>query len=125
MDSERSAQGHAAAGHAPVGAASAEDWEGVAGGFAAIGAPVRLGIIRLLVRAGGDRLSVGEIGERLAIAPSTLAHHLRALSDGGLIEQTREGRQTLTRARFDRLQVLSDFLLAECCVERRPEIDHG
>ncbi|MEM9783836.1 MAG: winged helix-turn-helix domain-containing protein [Pseudomonadota bacterium] len=93
--------------------------------FAAIGAPARLRVLRLLVRAGQKGLPVGEIGERLAIAPSTLAHHLRALADGGLIEQRREGRLTLTSARFDRLQHLSDFILNECCMDSRGDCDDG
>ena len=60
--------------------------------LAALGHDTRLAIFRLLVRAGEDALTVGEIGAHLNAAPSTLAHHLGALVDAGFIIQRRAGR---------------------------------
>jgi DNA-binding transcriptional ArsR family regulator len=91
--------------------------EEAAQGFAAIGSEARLGVLRTLVRAGEEGLSVGEIGGRTGIAPSTLAHHLKFLAAAGLIEQERHGRTILTRAAFDRLRTLANFILAECCAD--------
>lgn len=91
--------------------------EEAAQGFSAVGSEPRLGVLLALVRAGEGGLSVGEIQERTGFAASTLAHHLRFLAAGGLITQTRDGRQTINRPDFERLRALSAFLLANCCVD--------
>jgi len=85
--------------------------------FAALGSEARLAILRLLVRAGEGGMAVGALQARLAIAGSTLSHHLRALIQAGVIEQTREGRNLICRARYDRLRGLAGFLLSECCAD--------
>ena len=86
-------------------------------GFSAIGSQPRLSIFKLLVRAGQDGLSVGDIQSRTEIAASTLAHHLKCLSDSGLIKQERRGRSTICTAEFDLVEELAAYLLAECCQE--------
>jgi len=40
------------------------------------------------------------------------------LAAGGVIEQTRQGRQTINRARFDQLEALAQFIMAECCADQ-------
>jgi DNA-binding transcriptional ArsR family regulator len=94
-------------------------WELAAQGFAAMGSEARLMVLRALVRAGKDGLTVGEIRDRTGIAPSTLAHHLKFLAAGGVIEQERAGRNTVNRARFDHLAHLAEFILSECCTEEQ------
>lgn len=86
-------------------------------GFAAMGSHTRLEVLRVLVRAGRSGLTVGEIRDRCGIAPSTLAHHLRILTEAGVTEQAREGRRTITRANYDHLQALAAFVLSECCAD--------
>ncbi len=85
--------------------------------FAALGSDVRLAILRALVRAGEAGLAVGALQQRLAIAASTLSHHLRALVQAGVLEQTRDGRTLICRARYDRIQGLAAFLVSECCAD--------
>ena len=85
--------------------------------FAALGSEVRLAILRALVRAGEAGLPVGALQQRLAIAASTLSHHLRALIQAGVLEQTRDGRTLICRARYDRIQELAAFLVNECCAD--------
>ncbi len=85
--------------------------------FAALGSGARLAILRALVRAGEAGLPVGALQSRLAIAGSTLSHHLRALIQAGVLEQTREGRTLICRARYDRIQGLAAFLVSECCAD--------
>ncbi len=85
--------------------------------FAALGSEVRLAILRALVRAGAAGLAVGALQQRLAIAASTLSHHLRALVQAGVLEQTRDGRTLICRARYDRIQGLAAFLVSECCAD--------
>lgn len=88
----------------------------VANALAALGHDSRLAIFRLLVRAGEEGLNVGEIGQHLDIAASTLAHHLGTLVDAGLVIQERQGRQIVNRVDFDQMRAAMSFLTAECCV---------
>lgn len=94
------------------------DLEIAAQGFAAIGSEPRLEVLLLLVKAGPEGMSVGDIQTRTGMAASTLAHHLRFLTLAGLVSQERQGRSVVNRARFDRLERLGDYLLKECCADR-------
>lgn len=85
--------------------------------FAALGAEVRLNILRLLVRAGPEGLPVGSIQARLGIAGSTLSHHLRAMTTAGILTQARDGRVLNCLANYDRLAELGQFLISECCAD--------
>ncbi|MBL3701211.1 metalloregulator ArsR/SmtB family transcription factor [Sulfitobacter sp. BDSS02] len=83
--------------------------------LAALGHDVRLSIFRLLVKAGRDGLRVGDIGEHLNIAASTLAHHLSTLVDAGLVSQQKQGREVYNMADYAAVQTVLDFLTSECC----------
>lgn len=83
--------------------------------LSALGHDVRLHLFRLLVRAGDEGLSVGDIGTHLAIPASTLAHHLTTLVDAGLVTQERQGRTIINRADYRRINGLIGFLTDECC----------
>lgn len=88
-----------------------------AGTFSAMGSEARLEVLRLLIRAGESGLTVGEIQERSGIAPSTLAHHLKFLAAGNVVTQEKQGRSTITRANFDHLQRIANYILCECCAD--------
>ena len=92
-------------------------WEEKAQGFAAMGSEARLLVLRVLVRAGAEGLSVSDIQNRTDIAPSTLAHHLKFLAAGGLVVQEKQGRTVYSRANYDRLTELANFILSECCAD--------
>lgn len=81
-----------------------------------LGHPTRLTIFRLLVRAGGDGLTVGEIQEHLDIPASTLSHHLAHLINIGLVHQERDGRVLHCRPDFALMNTLVSFLQEECCI---------
>ncbi|TLP49131.1 helix-turn-helix transcriptional regulator [Cohaesibacter sp. CAU 1516] len=89
-------------------------------GFAAIGSEARQVVLRCLVRAGSEGLSVGTIQERTGIAPSTLAHHLKCLAAAEVILQEKHGRSIVNRANFDHLKLLSTYILDECCADESP-----
>ncbi|MGB1110759.1 MAG: ArsR/SmtB family transcription factor [Gammaproteobacteria bacterium] len=91
--------------------------ETAAQGFAAVGSEARLQVVLTLVRAGPDGLTIGDIQRRLDIPASTLAHHLRFLSAGGLLEQEKQGRVVINRANFDHITELANYLLRECCAD--------
>jgi ArsR family transcriptional regulator, arsenate/arsenite/antimonite-responsive transcriptional repressor len=84
--------------------------------FSALGHEVRLTLFRLLVRAGGEGLNIGEITRQMGLAPSTLSHHLATLVEAGLVRQERRGREVLNHANLSALRELMGFLDAECCV---------
>lgn len=83
--------------------------------LAALGHDARLSIFRLLVKAGESGLRVGDIGEHLGLAPSTLAHHLSTLVDAGLVVQARQGREVFNRVDFAAMRRVLGFLTSECC----------
>ncbi|TMM51699.1 ArsR/SmtB family transcription factor [Sulfitobacter sabulilitoris] len=83
--------------------------------LAALGHDARLAIFRLLVKFGPDGLRVGEIGQHLEMAPSTLAHHLSTLVDAGLVVQEKIGREVFNKADFAAASRLAEFITSECC----------
>ena len=91
------------------------DTDLVARQLAELGNPHRLLAFRLLVKAGANGLSVGEIQEHLQIPGSTLSHHVSRLVWAGLVDQSREGRTLRCRANFAAMHGLIGFLADECC----------
>lgn len=87
-----------------------------ANSLAALGHDARLAVFRLLVRAGDGGLNVGEIGQQLDMAASTLAYHLGTLVDAKLVIQERQGRQIVNRVDYEVMRQTVSFLTAECCV---------
>ena len=81
----------------------------------ALGHEVRLRIFRLLVRAGADGLIIGEIGRHVGLPASTLAHHLGALVQVGLVTQERAGREVINRADYTVMNRVLDYVASECC----------
>ena len=89
-----------------------------AAAFSALGSEQRLQVLRTIVRAGPDGSSIGELGKRSGVTGSTLTHHMKILSNAGLIEQTRQGRSIICiAAAYDEMHALSEFLLSECCAD--------
>lgn len=87
----------------------------VADRFAALGAPVRVQLLRLLVRAGDAGLTVGDLRKRSGLALSTQAHHLAALVRSGLVVQERRGREVYSRIDYGAIRALGAFLMDRCC----------
>lgn len=81
----------------------------------ALGKPVRLSIFRLLVRAGAQGRTVGQIQETLDIPSSTLSFHIRRLVDVGLVTQERAGTTLICHADDAVMDSTLGFLLRECC----------
>ncbi|WWR46441.1 metalloregulator ArsR/SmtB family transcription factor [Roseovarius sp. S88] len=92
--------------------------EQAASTFAALGSEQRLLVLHTLVRAGPDGLRIGELGERTGVTGSTLTHHMKILSQAGLVTQEKQGRSIICAAvAYDELRILSEFLLRECCAD--------
>ncbi len=84
--------------------------------LAELGNTTRLQIFRLLVQAGRDGLSIGEIQSYLGVPASTLAFHLRGLVVAGLVEQERQGRVVTCRPNIAALNDTLAFVKENCCV---------
>ncbi|HTW67961.1 MAG TPA: metalloregulator ArsR/SmtB family transcription factor [Bryobacteraceae bacterium] len=87
--------------------------------FAALGAEPRLRILRALLAAHPEGMVVGEIQNELAIAPSTLSHHLEKLKNEDLIAVKRESTFLRYTANTQVLEELLGFLYAECCTRNK------
>jgi DNA-binding transcriptional ArsR family regulator len=81
----------------------------------------RLGVFRMLVRAGPDGMTAGEIADALGVPPSSLSFHLAHLSRAGLVDQRRTGRSLNYAANFHSMNGLLAYLVEDCC-QGRPEV---
>ena len=88
-----------------------------ASAFAALGSEQRLTVLRVLVRAGDEGLSIGELGARSGITGSTLTHHVKLLAQAGLVNQVKTGRVIRCAVSYARIRELSTYLLQECCAD--------
>jgi ArsR family transcriptional regulator len=89
--------------------------------FAALAQGTRLSVFRLLVRAGDEGLSAGEIAEALSVPATTLSFHLKELSQAGLVEARREGRSIRYVLRAEQMREFLGFLTEDCC-QGHPEL---
>ncbi len=83
--------------------------------FESLASGVRLDIFRLLVKNAPDGLVAGEIATLLALPPTNLSFHLKALTQAGLLGVIQEGRYQRYRANLALMQELIAYLTAECC----------
>jgi DNA-binding transcriptional ArsR family regulator len=81
----------------------------------ALAHPVRLDVFRALVVAGPEGVTPGVFMERLGVPSATLSFHLKELSNAGLVEQERAGRNVIYRAAYPRMDALIGFLTENCC----------
>lgn len=89
-----------------------------ASSFAALGSEQRLEVLRHLVRAGPEGLSIGALGLKSGISGSTLTHHMKVLAGAGLVTQEKRGRSIIcAAAAYEVVARLSEYLLSECCAD--------
>jgi len=75
----------------------------------------RLGVFRLLVKAGPGGLSAGDVADRMGALQNTMSSHLHKLSRAGIITDRREGRHIIYSANFSALSGLIVYLMEDCC----------
>jgi len=83
--------------------------------FESLSSGVRLDIYRLLVKAVPDGMVAGEIGTALAVPPTNMSFHLKAMTNAQLVTVVQEGRYQRYRANLGLVQDLISYLTAECC----------
>lgn len=89
--------------------------ESVARMLAALGSTARLRMYKALVRAGREGMNVSDLQRELGMPASTHTHHLATLVNAGLIAQERRGRELICTTRYDQIDRISAYLMAECC----------
>ena len=93
--------------------------------LSALSHETRLWVFRLLVQAGPDGLSAGEVADGLSSRQNTMSSHLVKLKDAGLITRRRQGRRVIYRASAARMQQLIAFLQAETGASPESAADAG
>lgn len=83
--------------------------------LAALGNRTRLRVFKLLVRAGREGTNIGALQRHLEIPPTTLAHHLATLTQAGLVEQERRGREVICTANYKAVNDVLAYVREECC----------
>jgi len=83
--------------------------------------PVRLQVFRFLVKAGKEGMCAGDLSRALGIPKNTLSFHLKELNHAELVDAEREGRSIVYRLRTERMRVLMQFLMEDCC-QGRPDL---
>ncbi len=77
--------------------------------LAALGDPIRLGIVELL--SSHDRLCVCDIVEAFPVEQPTISHHLRLLREAGLVDVVRRGHWAYYGLRRDVVKRLAQDLV--------------
>jgi len=92
--------------------------------FKALSNQHRLRIFMRLARCGDEGIAckpgstcecVGDVGNNMGIAPSTLSHHLKELHRAGLIKTRRNGQRIECWVDQGTLDTLSDFFKSNPC----------
>ena len=81
----------------------------------ALGHPMRLEIVRFVVKAGSEGAAAGAIQSALDLPASTLSFHLKRLSQSGLLVARQEGTFLYYSADYGSLRELTDYLWEDCC----------
>ena len=83
--------------------------------FAALSHETRLDVLRLLIAAGPEGLTAGDIGKRVSVMASRLSFHLSVLEQAGLVSSRRKSRNVIYVAEYDDLNSLVTYLMQDCC----------
>jgi DNA-binding transcriptional ArsR family regulator len=87
----------------------------VVAALSALAQETRLGIFRLLVKAGPTGMAAGIIAKELGVVASTLSHHLGLLEQAELVSSARSGRHVIYTCDLEGVRTLIRFLSEDCC----------
>jgi ArsR family transcriptional regulator, arsenate/arsenite/antimonite-responsive transcriptional repressor len=77
--------------------------------FGALGEPARVRIVNLLAAA-GEPVCVCELVEPLGLAQATVSHHLKRLTDAGLLDRDERGKWAYFSINVEAMRLLSSLL---------------
>lgn len=83
--------------------------------LAALAQSTRLAIYRMLVEAGKEGMSAGQIAGKLNVPPASLSFHFKTLNHAGLVVSRQDGRFIYYTANFDAMNGLVGYLTENCC----------
>ncbi|MDS9469306.1 metalloregulator ArsR/SmtB family transcription factor [Paracoccus sp. MBLB3053] len=83
--------------------------------LSALAQDIRLDVFRMLVRAGPEGMTAGEIATSLETRPNTLSNNLSILAAVRLVRSRREGRSIRYFAEMETMRGLLEFLMQDCC----------
>jgi ArsR family transcriptional regulator len=97
---------------APLQAAPLDDADAVtlARAFSALADPVRLRLLSLLASAEAGEVCVCDLTEPVGKSQPTVSHHLKVLTEAGLVTSEKRGRWAWYRVAPDRLDALRAVL---------------
>jgi ArsR family transcriptional regulator len=84
--------------------------DGLAAAFRALGDPVRLRLLSLLLTAEQGQVCACDLVEPLRRSQPTVSHHLKVLRDAGLVQADRRGTNLWYSVRHDQLDALRSML---------------
>jgi ArsR family transcriptional regulator len=96
---------------------SAEEAHATAEVFKALADPARVRILNVLATSGGEPVCVCHLIEPLGLSQPTVSHHLKKLTDAGLLEREQRGKwayYTLKPEAAEKLAAVAD-LKGGCC----------
>ncbi|MHB1948858.1 MAG: ArsR/SmtB family transcription factor [Gammaproteobacteria bacterium] len=87
--------------------------------FGNFGHQRRLEIIRHLIKAAPDGLTMGQITNQTKIPDSTLTHHIILLEQSGLVTRQQENQSLICTVNIKLIKELAKYLLDECCINSK------
>jgi ArsR family transcriptional regulator len=87
-----------------------DDSARLAGAFRALGDPVRLRLLSLLLTSDGGQVCACDLVDPLHRSQPTVSHHLKVLRDAGLVTARRRGANIWYAVRHDQLDALCGLL---------------
>lgn len=83
----------------------------------ALADPARVSIVATLAAREDHALTTRELAPRLGLTEATVSHHLKQLSEAGILEKHREGARVLYRLNVQAVRAISDVLNVCCACE--------
>lgn len=65
-------------------------------------------------------MAAGSIALEIGAPQNTISAHLGVLARAGLVIATRQHRNIIYRANLERMQILIEFLISNCCEGEHP-----
>ena len=78
--------------------------------FKVLADPGRLQLLSRIAEDGCEPMSVGELTQRSGLSQPTVSHHLKMLTEAGLLEKSRQGRTVIHRLRPELFEELRTVL---------------
>lgn len=78
--------------------------------FKALSDPKRLHLLIIVAADPDHEIAISELTGRLGISQPTVSHHMRVLTDAGIVDRTQQGRNAHYKVRRDTLERIRDFL---------------